>query len=725
MWLQIILQLAFELMQETACLFIFYQLCKQVNKSPIFVKVNQILAYFVYYLFIVILYVLFSKYRKRPPILITTNLLMVITLDVYQYFVVNKHKQRKQVAIPRKSTIRTKTTHLDFQPIKYEYSPLCSQSKQFESFFHSTPTELQSPILVAKQRRHSLSYSPPRDTFPNATHKSPPISPVISHFKTQIAGNVDSPITTTTTAAAIVTTTTTTNTSQNNSSTHVTKYNYSPVPSKRAPINSNYSRHTNTTFTNTNAMMSQNITNHLNTNKDTNLTPPKLNTESIKLRTFSTGASNFNFWTNQIMRHIITPFSTSPQKRTDGPCGIRNTGNICFMNSILQSIIVLPLFKTRLIFFAAKGLQNFGSYSRLIETIAAYINDSDSLIHDPINLIRELCIYAPILLANPDNYIVMQSQQDAGEFFLFLIQALNAAFHSFLIPNPVANEIVQKATEKYQLATNLDFSNLTILSEVKKLALKHLENAIVSKGETYTDDLAILAELEWSIYGKSHSTPLFELFSGQIVEARYCMTCQGISLNLESFTLLPLSIPDSNKLLLPIEEILEMFSRIEGLQGREKLRCSRCESTNTEHNIPEQTAVRNGLQEAQRRALITKLPDYLAIQLSRFHFDPIQRFPYKNTKQISFPLKGLDLSQVYYDTVVNTTNNRCLYELKSIVLHSNGSTALSGHYVAYTKHSNTWWLCNDTIVSAVDMEKEKSTNQILENTYLLFYAKQI
>ena len=701
MWVQLITQLSFELIQEAICLFFINKLCKQVNNiNTSSSTVIQIFMYVVYYLFIVVLYVLFSQYRNRPPILLTTYLLMILTLDVYQYFVINKSKQSsKQIVLPRKSTLLTSnTTQMNYQPINYEYSPqIQSQNLQFQSFFHSTPTELQSPILVAKQRKHSLSYSPKRDV-----QKSPPISPIISHPKQPKTGKFDSQ-------------TTTDNTHKNSNlptQIHtVTKYIYSPTLTKRSQIKSNYPRFTDTTFS--------------NTNNDMYLTPPKHNTETIKLRTFSTGSSNFNFWTNQIMRHIITPFSNSPQKRTDGPSGIRNIGNVCFMNSILQSLIVLPLFKSRLIYFSSKGLHNFGAHSRLIETMTSFMNDSNSLIHDPINIIRQLCIYAPNLLANPDNYIVMQSQQDAGEFFLFLIQVLNTAFHTFLIPNPVASEIIDKAIEKYQLPANLDFANLNTLIEIKNLALKQIETAIVSKGETYTDDLAILTELEWSIYGTSHYTPLYELFSGQLVEARYCMSCQGISLNLESFTLLPLSIPDTNKLLLPIEEILEMFSRIEGLQGRERLRCTRCEGTNTGHNFPEQTAVKNGLQDAQRRALLTKLPDYLAIQLSRFHFDPIQKFPYKNTKQISFPLKGLDLSQVHYDSVVNTASNSCLYELKSIVVHSNGSTALSGHYVSYTKYNNRWWLCNDSTVSLVDMEFEKSTNQILENTYLLFYAKQI
>ncbi|KAI6661912.1 Ubiquitin carboxyl-terminal hydrolase 8-like [Oopsacas minuta] len=595
-------------------------------------------------------------------------------------------------------------TSTQFQPIKYEYSPHSHlQQTQFQSFYHSTPKELQSPNLVVREN-DKLCPSPKQENNKNSNKNSPIISPTIPHSKISYNQTIDK---------SHPTVKLTANNEIPMSPIVVTKSICSPTKGYPIHIHPNY-----TGVTSPNSKVAQRITDNADT-----ILAPKTTPEAIKLRTFSTGTSTFNFWTNQIMRHIITPFSPANQKRTDGPCGLRNTGNICFMNSILQSFISLPLFKSRLLYFSKKGLQNFGAYSRLIESLTCYMLDPDSLVHDPTNIIRQICIHTPNLLANPDHYIVMQSQQDAGEFFLSLIELLNTAFQTYLVPDLVAREVTDKAIQMYALPNNLDFSDLNILSEVKNLALKNLENAIVSKGETYTDDLAILAGLEWGIYAQTHSTPLYELFIGQLVEARYCMSCQGISLNLETFTLLPLSIPDSDKLPQAIEEILEKFSRIEGLLGREKLRCTRCEGAINGSGLNSQTS--NGLQDAQRRALITKLPEFLVIQLSRFHFDPILKFPYKNNKQISFPLKNLDMSQVYYESVVNTAGQSHLYELKSVVVHSNGSTALSGHYVAYTKISNRWYMCNDSIVTAVDMEYEKSTKQILENAYILFYGKQI
>ena len=677
--MEVLSQLFIELCQEVICLFVVDQMYQHIFKYR---SMFKLVKTFIYLLFIVVLHFLFAKYRNRPPIFITTYMLMCITLYLHT-FVNSLSKQTNNNLLTRKSTLLNQSpySHRENQPIKIEYSPQQHPQLKFQSFYHSTPNELQSPSLVVRTANNSLSSPKPENSL-----NIPPISPIQPnvHF-------ISPPKTTTTkTPTSVIL----------RSPTSITK------PS--TPI----IRHNMT------STLEHNVDCDNNNNNDTIMTPPKTTPEAIRLRTFSTNSSNFNFWTNQIMRHIITPFSVANQKRTEGPCGLRNIGNVCFMNSILQSLISLPLFKSRLLYFSEKGLEQFGAYSRLISSLRSYMLDSDSLVHDPTKIIRELCIYTPNLLANPDQYIVMQSQQDAGEFFLFLIEVLNSAFHSFLTPSLVAKDITEKAVVMYGLAENLDFSDLSVLSEVKSVALKSLENASASNNTSYTQHLAILAKLEWEIYAKTHSTPLYDLFIGQLVEARSCLSCQGISLNLETFTLLPLSIPDTNKLLLPIEEILELFSRIEGLLGHEKLRCTRCED-----NINANQTT-NGLQDAQRRALITKLPEFLVIQLSRFHFDPIQKFPYKNTKRISFPLKNLDLSQVFYENVVNTASDNHLYELKSVVLHSNGSTALSGHYVSYSKISHKWYLCNDSSVSVVDMEREKSTNQILENAYILFYGRQ-
>ena len=707
--MEVLSQLLIELFQEAICLFVVYKIYQHLLNFRSMMK--QTFVYFsVYLLFVVFMYVSFTKYRNRPPIFITTYLLMCFTLYLHN-ILYNESKQTNKQSLPRKSTILKASpySHKESQPIKIEYSPQQHHQVKFQSFYHSSPNELQSPNLVARAAKSNLS-SPKPENNSNISIVSPMIHPsklsyvrLNERFKSPLQTTITTTTTTTTTTATTTTITTTTINASLHSPTYVTK------PS------------TPTLRHNMTSILGHNVNGD---NSDTILTPQKTTPEEIKLRTFSTNTSNFNFWTNQIMRHIITPFSGANQKRTEGPCGLRNVGNVCFMNSILQSLVSLPLLKSRLLYFSEKGLEHFGAYSRLISSLRSYMLDSDSLVHDPIKIMRELCIFAPNLLANPDQYIVMQSQQDAGEFFLFLIEVLNSAFQPYLTPGLVAKDITEKAVMMYGLSENLDFSNLSVLSEVKSIALKSLENANVSNDKSYTQHLTILAGLEWGIYAKTHSTPLYDLFIGQLVEARSCLSCQGISLNLESFTLLPLSIPDTSKLLLPIEEILELFSRIEGLLGREKLRCTRCEKENITQ-IGDINQTTNGLQDAQRRALITKLPDFLVIQLSRFHFDPVQRFPYKNTKRISFPLKNLDLSQVFYENVVQTNNNNHLYELKSVVVHSNGSTVLSGHYVAYTKISHKWYLCNDSSVSVIDMEREKSTNQILENAYILFYGRQI
>ena len=692
MWRQLISQLTFELFAEGICLFLIKQTCHYLNNQTIF-KLTRITAQLFEITLFIISILIFSHFYGRLPIFLTTYSLMTISL-VCWFVAKNRTHTNTRTYIPRKSTLLTPSDWRENRRIRSEYTPEhIPYQKRFQSFYHSTPHQLSTPNL---------------DQISNIS--SPP------KIDSQL---LISPIPT----------------NQSKSNFVASSSDFSV---QRSPIRANLSpmRHNTTNFTPTNTSLQNVQTTYVNTQPIVSSQISSLNSNpkpiynsrtdfpakmepNFKLRTFQTSASNFNFWTNQIMRHIITPFSSTPQKRTDGPCGLRNTGNVCFLNSIFQSLTVLPLFRSKLIEYSKN---NFGAFTGLIGTMTQFVTDSDSLVHDPIYIIRELSPLSQNLLANPDSYIVMQSQQDAGEFFLFLIDALNSIFSEFLSPMPVSKEMTEKAIELYHLPDGLDFTDLNILDQVRNLILKKLEKAVVSNGETYKLDLAILAELEWHIYAGKHSTPLYQLFCGQLVEARYCMSCQGLSLNLEAFTLLPLPIPDTNKLLIPIEEVLERFSRVEGLFGREKLRCTRCE--NTTDVTADACQAGNGLQEGQRRALLTKLPNYLIVQLSRFHYDPIQKFPYKNNKHVSFPLRGLDLSQVYYESVINSTSHNCFYDLKAVVVHSNGSTALSGHYIAYTKYSDKWWLCNDSQVSRVDMESEKSSNYVLENAYILFYARQ-
>lgn len=64
----------------------------------------------------------------------------------------------------------------------------------------------------------------------------------------------------------------------------------------------------------------------------------------------------------------------------------------------------------------------------------------------------------------------------------------------------------------------------------------------------------------------------------------------------------------------------------------------------------------------------------------------------------SFPLENLDLSPYF----LQKKRNRGLYNLVGCIMHS--GNAYHGHYRAYTKLGNQWYLCNDSSIKPISEE---------------------
>jgi hypothetical protein len=59
-----------------------------------------------------------------------------------------------------------------------------------------------------------------------------------------------------------------------------------------------------------------------------------------------------------------------------------------------------------------------------------------------------------------------------------------------------------------------------------------------------------------------------------------------------------------------------------------------------------------------------------------------------------------------------------LYDLYAVVVHQ-GTGANFGHYVAYTKHQEEWWLLDDDRITKVPSESVAKSK-----AYLLFYKRR-
>lgn len=102
---------------------------------------------------------------------------------------------------------------------------------------------------------------------------------------------------------------------------------------------------------------------------------------------------------------------------------------------------------------------------------------------------------------------------------------------------------------------------------------------------------------------------------------------------------------------------------------------------------------------------LDKVGEYFIIHLKRFKQKMGIRF--KNTRFIDFPFH-LDVSKYVKREAKNS------YELYGVINHS--GTLNSGHYTAYARVDNQWYLFNDHIVNEVSED-----DIVTENAYILFY----
>ncbi|KAF2675410.1 cysteine proteinase [Microthyrium microscopicum] len=192
-----------------------------------------------------------------------------------------------------------------------------------------------------------------------------------------------------------------------------------------------------------------------------------------------------------------------------------------------------------------------------------------------------------------------------------------------------------------------------------------------------------------------------ELFEGTLTSETKCLTCQNTSAREEAY--LDLSVDLG--LFSSVTSCLLKFSEEEMLNERNKFHCDSC----------------NGLQEAEKRMKIKRLPKILALHLKRFTYtEDLQRLQ-KLHHRVAYP---------YYLRLFNLTDDAedqdKLYELYAVVVHI-GMSPYQGHYVSIIKTQEWGWLLfDDENVEPVEkgfVRQYFGSEQGLACAYVLFYQE--
>ncbi|KFQ90116.1 Ubiquitin carboxyl-terminal hydrolase 8 [Phoenicopterus ruber ruber] len=262
--------------------------------------------------------------------------------------------------------------------------------------------------------------------------------------------------------------------------------------------------------------------------------------------------------------------------------GLRNLGNTCYMNSILQCLCNAPhladyfnrnLYQddiNRSNFLGHKGevAEEFGVIMKALWTGQyKYISPKDF----------------KITIGKINDQFAGYSQQDSQELLLFLMDGLH--------------EDLNKADNRK----------------------RHKE-----ENNDHLDDFRA-AELAWHKHKQLNESIIVALFQGQFKSTVQCLTCHKKSRTFEAFMYLSLPLASTSKCTL--QECLRLFSKEEKLTDNNRFYCSHCKTR----------------RDSLKKIEIWKLPPVLLVHLKRFSYDG--RWKQKLQTSVDFPLETLDLSQ--------------------------------------------------------------------------------
>ncbi len=198
--------------------------------------------------------------------------------------------------------------------------------------------------------------------------------------------------------------------------------------------------------------------------------------------------------------------------------------------------------------------------------------------------------------------------------------------------------------------------------------------------------------------GPNGKTCVHRLFEGVLTNETRCLTCETVTSRDECFLDLSIDIEKNSS----VTSCLRQFSASEMLRSRNKFFCDSC----------------SGLQEAEKRMKIKKLPNLLALHLKRFKYEEsVQRYV-KLAYRVVFPME-LRL----FNTSDDAEDPDRLYELCGIVVHI-GAGPHHGHYIAVVKVGNQWVQFDDDVVTYIDeaeITKYYGDRPGLGSAYVLFY----
>ncbi|GLH08470.1 Ubiquitin carboxyl-terminal hydrolase Usp2 [Gryllus bimaculatus] len=233
--------------------------------------------------------------------------------------------------------------------------------------------------------------------------------------------------------------------------------------------------------------------------------------------------------------HLARAGSRCTGSERGGLSGLRNIGNTCFMNSVIQCLSnTKPLLEYLLGDAYLSDINTTVSSMKgaLIKAFSSVIQElwreNDGMVVNTTSLKSQIQRFAPRFMG--------YSQQDAQEFLRYLLEGLH--------------EDVNRVTSKPKpILTEIDDS----LSDQQKSAEA------------------------WKRYLRMDDSKVVDIFVGQLKSTLRCTVCGHCSVTFDPFWDLSLPIPTRTGQV-RLQQCLDSFTREEVLDGDEKPTCAKCQT---------------------------------------------------------------------------------------------------------------------------------------------------
>lgn len=477
---------------------------------------------------------------------------------------------------------------------------------------------------------------------------------------------------------------------QENASTSSSSDSGWEEPSSSSAVSSSSSHHSGTTATAaTTPTTSATASRKLRPRKRT--ISSDSNNENGSAANSGTGSSSSSQAKRKSMRRVV---------------GLRNLGNTCFMNSVLQSLSNIQEFSCY--FNAMPSLETGKHKQKTYHSRSMKENLDDVFVVEELrkvllNLsqggdgskgaISPECLFLVIWKVVPQ--FRGHRQHDAHEFLRYMLDRLHTELQQVSFPVVDTSTGSGGGGSSHKPGEGGGGGGGVKPNPYNVPALSHLHT-------------------------KGRNSIVTNVFGGILQSEVRCLICGMESKKHDPFLDLSLDIPekfynkestdgggdkdkDGNAPVCHISDCLSSFTEVEELAETELYYCNSCKCK----------------QKSTKRFWIRRLPNVLCLHIKRFRWNNFYRT--KIDLRISFPINALDMSQFVLNNGPETrrSNSSCnVYDLAAVIVHhGNGSSC--GHYTSFAINNGVWMHFNDHTV------KEVSSAAVADcKPYILFYIKR-